>query len=137
MDAPEPAGLNHTFEIGRRPVAIVESCKGRLSVSFARRIPRPSDSYAGSSRSWRGFSYRESYSFAYDADSPDDITQWTAVAFPIWPLAGLVAIYPPVFLVRSTRLRRRRKRGQCLACGYPGYFIRIAGKAHREGLFAL
>ena len=46
------------------------------------------------------------------------LADYRRVAVPLWTVALLTAIAPLVWLMRAVRLRRRRRRGRCLACGY-------------------
>ncbi len=45
--------------------------------------------------------------------------RWTAVSFPLSPVWILFSVYPTIAFIRGPlRRHRRRKRGQCLTCGY-------------------
>lgn len=50
---------------------------------------------------------------------PGQVNVGVGVAVPFWFLSGLLSVYPVVVFLRGPmRRRRRRKRGQCLRCGY-------------------
>ena len=53
----------------------------------------------------------------YTTGTRDASTRWR-FTMPLWPIVALAAVAPAVWLVDPLRKRRRRKAGQCAACGY-------------------
>jgi hypothetical protein len=59
------------------------------------------------------------YSFRSDARQlgPEHVSQW-AVRLRLWPLAGIAAVMPGVWVTRKFRHARRVRMGHCISCGY-------------------
>ena len=50
------------------------------------------------------------------SDGSPFVETWVIV--PLWAVSLVTAVLPAQWLARRMRLRRRARRGQCLACGY-------------------
>jgi hypothetical protein len=65
-----------------------------------------------------GFFGRLGFGYLERASATRLLAVYRRVTVPLWTVALLTAVTPGVGLMRIARVRRRRRHGRCLACGY-------------------
>ena len=57
------------------------------------------------------------FAYSYVLD-PNNSQYWRTLTFPYWLIASVFSIFPIRSLVQTAMVRRRKKNGSCINCGY-------------------
>ncbi|MCB9852726.1 MAG: hypothetical protein H6819_06495 [Phycisphaerales bacterium] len=116
-------GLGLTFHFNERISFRIRSWPGNLRLACD--LPFPGGSPTRDVKlSWGGFRF-ERWDWVGISDSISTnqplgayLSTYRGISMPFWALLLVSSLYPIVFVLQGPLRRRRRMRGQCLACGY-------------------
>jgi hypothetical protein len=123
---PPPAliGMDVSHSFGDPSNIRLHTCEGRVTIHCISSV-FAGKTFAPIVWSWGDFAYKR-HDWRYLAGAtplpgsgPPLLYDGFEVSSPIWALFILCAAYPTIYFIRGPlRRRKRRRRGQCLECGY-------------------